>query len=141
MKNIIKQIYEQAQHLGQCGKFTGAEDLNALIDLFTSPQGVEFCLEHHFPALNTLALFKPFNVHENGVFINFGGLTISDRHRVVLVGRTSATINCTDNVRYEILLMHGAKGVINANNWAVVSVKADTGCQVIKNVSGNAVII
>lgn len=141
MNNLIQQIHAQAQHLGQCGKFTGTEDLNSLIDLFTSPQGVEFCLAHHFPSLNTLAMFKPFDVHEKGVFINFGSLTISDRRRVVLIGRTSATINCNENVRYEILLMHGAKAVINANNWAVVSVKADTGCQVIKNASANAVIL
>lgn len=141
MKNLISQIHEQAGRLGQCGKFSGNEDLNQIIDLFTSPQGVEFCLAHHFPALNTLAMFKPFDVHEKGVFINFGGLTISDRHRVVLIGRTSATINCNENVRYEILLMHGAKAVINANNWAVVSVKADKGCEVIKNASGNAVIL
>lgn len=141
MKNLIAQIHAQAQHLGQCGKFTGSEDLNGLIDLFASPQGVEFCLAHHFPSLNTLAMFKPFEVHEKGIFINFGGLTISDRQRVVLIGRTSATINCNDNVRYEIILMHGAKAVVNASNWAVVSVKADKGCQVIKNASGNALIL
>ena len=141
MKNLIHQIHAQAQLLGQCGKFTGSEDLNGIIDLFTSPQGVEFCLAHHFPSLNTLAMFKPFDVHEKGVFINYGGLTISDRHRVVLIGRTAATTTCGDNVGYGIMLMHGAKAVINASNWAVVSVNADKGCQVIKNVSGNALIL
>jgi hypothetical protein len=141
MKDIIKQIHEQAQLLGQCGKFTGNEDLNGLIELFRSPQGEEFCLKHQFPSLNTFAMFKPFNVHEKGVFINFGGLVISDKRQVVLVGRTSATINCTENVRYEILLLHGAKAVVNAHNWAVVAIHAGKGCEVIKNVSGNAVVL
>lgn len=141
MKNLISQIHAQAQLLGQCGKFTGSEDLDAIIDLFTSPQGVEFCLAHHFPSLSSFAAFKPLDVHEKGVYINFGGLTINDRHRVVLIGRTSATINCTDNARYEIILMHGAKVVVNASNWAVVKIHAERGCQVIKNASGNAVIL
>ena len=140
-KNLISQIHAQAQLLGQCGLFKGTEDLDALVALFMSPQGVEFCLSHHFPSLTTLLAFKPLNVHERGVFINYGGLTISDRRRVVLIGRTSATINCNDDVRYEITLMHGAKAVVNASNWSVVKVNAERGCQVINNTSGNAVIL
>lgn len=141
MKELISQIYAQAQHFGQCGLFKGDEDLQGIIRLFTSPQGVEFCLAHRFPSLSTLAAFKPYDVHEDGIFINFGGLTISDRKRVVLIGRTSATVNCNENERYQIVLMHGAKCVVNASNWAVVKIEATEDCQIIKNASGNAIIL
>ncbi len=141
MENLIKQIRRQADLLGQCGLMTGQEDMDALVELFTSPRGAEFCLAHNFPSLATLAAFKPHGAHERGVFINFGGLAVSGRRKVVLVGRTSATVNCDETARYEIMLLHGAKCVVNASGWAVVSVQAGRGCQVIKNASGNAIIL
>ena len=59
----------------------------------------------------------------------------------IICGHTSATINCDTLERHEIFLLHGAKAFINASGWAVVSVKGATGCQQIRNVSGNAVIL
>ena len=37
--------------------------------------------------------------------------------------------------------MHGAKAVINASEWAVVFVKAEQGCTVIRSTTDNAMIL
>ena len=86
-------------------------------------------------------LFKPFNPEKYGVYIDAGIITLRNPEKAVLIGRTNATINCDTLERHEIFLLHGAKAFINASGWAVVSVKGSTGCQQIRNVSGNAVIL
>ncbi|UWG05632.1 MAG: hypothetical protein [Bacteriophage sp.] len=161
MEDIIRQVYAQwrvakeqarqecdsrslpnmAEKYRMCDMFKGTEDLQSLIRLFTSPQGMEFCIKHRFPNIATFRLFKPFNPEKYGVYIDAGIITLRNPGKAVLIGRTSATINCDTLERHEIFLLHGAKAFINASGWAVVSVKGSTGCQQIRNVSGNAVIL
>lgn len=141
MKDIIRQVKDQADRLGQCGYLNGVETLDELVEKLLSKQGTEFCCENNFPSMPTFAAFKQFDIDRLGVYINYGGMVISDRRRVVLVGRTSATINCGETDRYEVVLLHGAKAVVNASNWAVVRVFAAKGCEVIRNASNHAVIV
>ena len=155
MEDIIRQVYAQwrvakeqarqecdsrslpnmAEKYRMCDMFKGTEDLQSLIRLFTSPQGMEFCIKHRFPNIAT------FNPEKYGVYIDAGIITLRNPGKAVLIGRTNATINCDTLERHEIFLLHGAKAFINASGWAVVSVKGSTGCQQIRNVSGNAVIL
>ena len=86
-------------------------------------------------------MFKGTEDLQYGVYIDAGTITLRNPEKAVLIGRTSATINCDTLERHEIFLLHGAKAFINASGWAVVSVKGSTGCQQIRNVSGNAVIL
>ena len=161
MEDIIRQVYAQwriakeqarqecdsrslenrAEKYRMWDMVKGKEDLKSLIRLFTSPQGMEFCIKHRFPNIATFRLFKPFNPEKYGVYIDAGTITLRNPEKAVLIGRTSATINCDTLERHEIFLLHGAKAFINASGWAVVSVKGSTGCQQIRNVSGNAVIL
>ena len=80
MEDIIRQVYAQwrvakeqarqecdsrslpnmAEKYRMCDMFKGTEDLQSLIRLFTSPQGMEFCIKHRFPNIATFRLFKPF---------------------------------------------------------------------------------
>lgn len=161
MEELIKKVYKQwkaaIEQVGQecddrslhnlaakyrnCDLFKGTEDLKSLTDLLTSPQGAEFCLERSFPDLEIFRLFKPFNPERYGVYTDAGEITLDNPGKAVLVGRTVATVNCDTLARHELFLLHGAKATINASGWAVVSVKDSAGCKVIKNVSGNAVIL
>ena len=138
MEDIIRQVYAQwrvakeqarqecdsrslpnmAEKYRMCDMFKGTEDLQA-----------------------SFRLFKPFNPEKYGVYIDAGIITLRNPEKAVLIGHTSATINCDTLERHEIFLLHGAKAFINASGWAVVSVKGATGCQQIRNVSGNAVIL
>ena len=89
MEDIIRQVYAQwrvakeqarqecdsrslpnmAEKYRMCDMFKGTEDLQSLIRLFTSPQGMEFCIKHRFPNIATFRLFKPFNPEKYGVYI------------------------------------------------------------------------
>ena len=136
-----RSLHNLAEKYRRCDMFKGTENLEDIIRLLTSPQGAEFCLAHRFPNPATFRLFKPFNPERHGVFIDAGEITLKDPGKTVLVGRTTATVNCDTLTRHEVFLMHGAKAVINASGWAVVVVKSSSGCQVIRNISGNAIIL
>lgn len=142
IEQIIRQVYLQAKLTGACNRFKGTEKtLEDIVNLLCSPQGMEFCIEHHFPNMATFRLFKPFNPEQYGVYIDSGALTLRNPKKVVLVGRTNATIICDTLERHEVCLLHGAKANINASGWSVVSVSGSKGCQVIRNISGKAVIL
>lgn len=142
MEHLIKQIYEQARLLGACPLFTGKErTLEDIVRLFTSPQGIEFCADNHFPNMATFRLFKPHNVERFGIYIDAGTLTLRNPERAVLIGRTSATIFCDTLASHDIILLHGAKAVVNASGWAVCKTTVETGCHIIRNTSENAVIL
>lgn len=131
-----------AEKYRQCTMFRGTEDVQGVLRLFASTQGIEFCMNHHFPNLATIRLFKPYIVPErHGIYLDAGAVTIENPSKVILVGRTTATVNCSSLERHEVILMHGAKAVINATEWAVVFVKASQGCTVMRSTMDNAVIL
>lgn len=140
-KTLIRQIYHQAQLLGCCALFKGTEDVDGLIELFLSPQGQEFCMRYHFPNIATIRLFKQYGVERFGIYIDAGQITLENPSRAIFVGRTSATVNCDTNERHEVVLFHGARAMVNASKWAVVFVKAETGCPCIKSQNENALIL
>lgn len=87
---IIKQIYSQARQLGCCDLFKGTEDFEALVRLFRSPQGVEFCMNNHFPNTATFRLFKPLRPEQYGIYIDAGNITLTNPDKAILIGRTTA---------------------------------------------------
>lgn len=131
-----------AEAFRRCSMFRGNEGVGELAELFKSPQGLEFCLKHHFPSIGTLRLFKGDNPEQYGIYIDSGAVTLDDPDgQILLIGRTMATVNCTSLKRYGIACMHGAKAVVNASGWAVVHVESDRDRSVIRNASEHAIII
>ena len=57
---------EAARKLAVCDMFKGTEDIAGIARLYTSPQGVEFCLAANFPSLATFRLFKPYKPEQYG---------------------------------------------------------------------------
>ena len=162
MEAIIRQIYTQwviakeqarqecesrslhnvAEKYRQCNIFKGTErTIDELASVFMSTQGLEFCVRYRFPNLATFRLFKGHSVEKYGIYIDAGVITLKNPARAILVGRTSATVNCDECKQHEIVLLHGAKAVVNASKWAVASVTASVGCSFIKNTSENAIIL
>lgn len=162
IKDIIRQIHKQwlqakahlsercalggnpdmAHKLAACDMFKGNESLDEIVRMFMSPQGIEFCLAAKFPTLPTLRLFKRFGVERFGVYIDAGNITLDNPRRAVLIGRTAANITYTENTPlHNLTLLRGASAVINASGWAVVGVASERGCKLIKNVTGNAVVL
>lgn len=150
MNKLIRQIYKEwklvkkqaqqdcekralfniAEKYHACCMFKGTEDIEQIIKLFTSPQGIEFCQQYQFPDLQTLRKFKQYEVERFGVFIDAGRIVLNNVRRIVLVGDTQATISCDNTYRYEIIMMHGAKAEVYATGWAAVSIINKTGCEV-----------
>lgn len=125
-----RALFNMAEQYRACCMFKGTEDIEQIIKLFTSPQGVEFCQRYNFPEIQTLRKFQQYDVERFGVFIDAGSIALNNVRRLVLVGDTQATITCDNTWRYEIIMMHGAKAEINASGWAVVAIINKTGCEV-----------
>lgn len=142
MEELIRQIFAQARLIGACRLFKGTEKtLEDIVRLFCSTQGMEFCIKNNFPNLATFRQFKPFNPEKYGVYIDAGEIRLKNPKKAVLIGRTNAVVNCDSLERHEVFLLHGARSVINATGWSVVSVQGTKGCQHIRNISGNAIIL
>lgn len=121
-----------ASALGACVKTNRATNWQALIDLFFSPQGLEFCQKHNFPGLAGLQHIKS-ETAELGVFIDAGAVERTDPRKLALIGLTDALLTFTDNtIVHQIVLMHGAKAKIKASDYVVLQ---------ITNISGNEVEI
>lgn len=136
-----RSLHNLAEKYRKCNMFKGTEDLQDIIRLYTSAQGLEFCMRYHFPNLATLRLFKKYNVEKYDIYIDAGAITLENPTRAILIGRTSATINCDTLKKHEVVLLHGANAIVNASKWSVVFVKAEQGCTFIKNPSENALIL
>lgn len=142
METLIKQIYAQARLMGACNLFTGRErTLDDIVKLFLTPQGMEFCIKNHFPNTATFRQFKKQGVERFGIYIDAGVITLKNPRKAVLIGRTSATINCDSIERHEVFLLHGAKAVVNASKWAVVATTVEQGCTIIRNTSDNSIVL
>lgn len=142
METLIRQIYAQARLLNACGLFTGEErTLDDIVRLFSSVQGLEFCIKNHFPNMATFRKFRQYDVERFGIYIDAGAVTLRNPKKVILIGRTSATIDCDTLERHEVYLLHGAKAVVNASKWAVVATTVEQGCSIIRNASENAIVL
>ena len=125
--NLIKEIYKNAKALESCNRFKGNEDLEGIVKLMFSPQGIEFCVKHNFPPLEYFEEFDNELLEELGVFVNAGTIEIENKENVFLVGNTDAVLSYNNVLKgYKVVLMHRATAKIYADNYAVVFVFGDT---------------
>lgn len=130
-----------AEKLAACNIFKGTEDIAGIARLFTSPQGVEFCLAANFPNLATLRLFKRFNPERYGIYIDAGSITLNNPKTAVLIGRTTATVKCDTCENHTVITMHGATATVLASGWAVVRTEAGASTSIIRRATDNAIIL
>ena len=116
---------ELAQKLADCTMFKGTEDLEQLIKLMFTPQGIEFLTRYNFPDLATFRKFKKYHPERYGVYIDCGEISLSEARRVFLVGNSSATLNYRETAGNRVYLMHGARASIIASGYAVVKIEHD----------------
>ena len=116
---------ELAQKLADCTMFKGTEDLEQLIRLMFTPQGIEFLTKYNFPDLATFRKFKKYHPERYGVYIDCGEISLSEARRVFLVGNSSATLNYRETAGNRVYLMHGARASIVASGYAVIKIEHD----------------
>lgn len=117
--------FAYARKLCECKMFTGEESLEDMIKMMFSARGAEFLTTFGFPNIETFRKFKKYNPERFGVFIDKGEITLTDNHRVFLVGDTSATLNYTQTAANRLILMHGAKATVIASGFSVVNIEKD----------------
>ncbi|MEG1289746.1 MAG: hypothetical protein RSE25_05900 [Bacteroidales bacterium] len=125
-----RSLFNMAEKYRECNMLKGTEDIEQIVRLFFSLQGVEFCQKYNFPNIQTLRKFKPYDVERFGVFIDAGRISLNNVRKVILIGDTDAAITCGNNWRYEVIMMHGAKAEITALGWAVVAIENKGGNKV-----------
>lgn len=161
MKELIEQVHRQwliakdlrrqrceashmnvvAEKLAACDIFKGTEDIAEIARLFTSPQGVEFCLAANFPNLATLRLFKRYNPERYGFYIDAGNITLKNPKTAVLIGKTIATIKCDTCENHTVITIHGASATVLAAGWAVVRTETGASTNIVRRTSDNAIIL
>lgn len=136
-----RSLFNMAEKYRACSMFKGTEDIEQIVKLFLSPQGIEFCQDNNFPDIQTLRQFKRYDVERFGVYIDAGRISLNNVRRVMLIGDTEATITCDNQRRYEVIMMHGAKAEITASGWAVVFITNKCGCEVTTTAKDRAKIL
>lgn len=132
--------YILAQKLADCTMFKGSEDLEQLIKLMFTPQGMEFMTRCGFPDLATFRKFKKYHPERYGVYIDCGEIRLLEARRAFLVGDTSAAMEYRETAGNRVCLMHGARAHISASGYAVVKVEHDAKSKMTYSAQGKAVI-
>lgn len=120
--NNVDAIRSMALQTGACKKIIRVQDFPELIKLMFSPQGIEFCQAHNFPAVE---VFRENKTSLGGlnVYVDDGDIALTGKEYVCLVGDTNATIEASGpQFTHTIILMHGARANINAKNYAVLNI-------------------
>lgn len=139
--DIVKKLYKAARPFGPCGMFRGTESFRELMELFLSPQGIEFCMENDFPPAGYLQAVREAGASEMGIHIDEGKGTARNARIIALVGDTDFEL-FYDTLEYacKVVLMKGARCTIHASGYSVVSVSAQPGCEVFKDISDRAIV-
>ena len=115
----VDAIRAMALQTGACKKINRIQDFPDLIKLMFTPQGIEFCQGHNFPAVE---VFRE-NQSNLQVYVDAGDITLKGKEYVCLVGDTKATIEASrPQFTHTIILMHGARAKINAKDYAVLNI-------------------
>jgi hypothetical protein len=139
--NRLGRVYKEAKGANICSMLKGNEDLEGLIRLFFTTQGIEFCTKHNLPTVETLRLFRGMQAARGGFYID-ATIKLKNAVNVALFGElTIAELEYDDvGVRHQVVVMHGAKAKITVSGYTVVFV-ADGGGTIETELKDNAKII
>lgn len=128
--DIVKQIYLEAKPFKPCRLFDGTETLEELMNLFLTPQGIEFCISNNFPSRDILSRLKEHNLTRMGIHIDGGRKTLKNQKIVVLAGDCDYMLEYnTLSHACKVVLLHGARAKIRASEFSVVKVEKQNGCR------------
>ena len=130
--------------MGVCHLFKGTEDVEELLDIFCSVQGMEYCMKHSFPNISTMRLFKnhdPELLIRKGIYLDAGAVNLRNPRRVIMIGKTSASIYYDTMEEHNVYVLRGAKCAVSAWKWSVLRVESDSTSKVLKNPFNHAIIL
>ena len=117
----VKDIISDAVGLGACANSGKATDWESLVWLFFSPQGREFCKKNNYPTLDTFRSIAS-DVETYGVYVE---KDVDEYNKdIALIGISKSTLHYSGVEKaYKVILMHGAKAIIECGNYAVVRIE------------------
>ena len=137
-----RNLTNLAKAYGSCSIFKGNETLEELAELFKNPKAVEFCIKFHFPSPKVLRAFKGDEPERFGIYIDAGEIAIDEpMGKIIIVGSTKATVECSSLRRYEIVCLHGAIAEVNASGFSVVRIEADKASGFTTNKKDYAIVL
>ena len=139
--NTVKEIMMAALQKGACDKSYGVSDWKTLVWLFFTPQGIEFCEKNNFPPIETFREMSN-DIANYCVFVDTKNVKRSNDTNIALIGNTNAELVFYDNTRvHKVILMHGARAIIVARNYAVIRLINIRNCHVEINKDKTSVIL
>ena len=141
LRCVLAGNIELAQKLASCTMFKGTENLEQLVKLMFTPQGIEFLTRYNFPDLATFRKFCKYRPERFGVYIDCGEISLSEARRVFLVGNSSAALNYRETVGNRVFLMHGARAAVTASGYSVVRIVHDALSSVKYEVNDHAKVL
>lgn len=125
-QKCLRSGYEAvAKKISVCNMFSGEETLEELVELVFTPQGREFMSRFDFPTLSIFRQFKKYDLQQYGIYIDAGDITLEEVRRVLLVGKTTATLKYSQTEANTVCALHGATALIEASGYSVVNVEID----------------
>ena len=127
----VKDILSRAVSLGACSQSSKATDWKSLCWLFFSPQGREFCKNANYPSIEMFRDMKS-NIRPYGVYVEEN--VMKENKDAALIGDSSSELFFSGvDKSYKVILMHGARAIIHASNYAVVRLENISGVYEIVN--------
>ena len=121
MKESI-DIIDKALRLGACKKIENKSSIRELVELFFSPQGIEFCEKNDFPNIDMLRSLKN-EISEFGIYVDSGLVMSVNEKDIALAGNTNGELTYDKNSYVNtIILMHGATAKITASKYTVLNI-------------------
>ncbi|MEI5984441.1 MULTISPECIES: hypothetical protein [Sphingobacterium] len=122
----IQEIYNAAYKAGACTEkglkmISRANNVNDLIDLMKSPQGIEFCMKNQFPSLDLLNEYRE-QLESNNIYPKGTDKTIINPRFVIVFGG-SITVQVDDFNVCEIYATNDSKVIVKASDNAYVSIE------------------
>lgn len=138
---MIYNIIHDAKGLGACNKVENADNIAELVELFFSPQGIEFCMKNKFPKLSTFREVKD-EILKYPLFIDSDAIYRQNDAIIGLIGKTRADLKFDQNNYVNtVILMHGATAHIKASNYAVLNIVKMSNCTVELDIDNTVIVL
>lgn len=139
MKSLGRELAKRASKHGICEEWNNQlvfmNDKDALIDMYL--KGIDFCMENDYPSNDYIRRKFKGSMEHKGVFLD-DTFTVTNFKKVVLLGKSSGDVVCTDYHVANVYCKHESTLSIMANNHAIVRIDAFDNSVINLNCSGSA---
>lgn len=114
-----KDLLQLITEMGACDKVAPCRTIRDLVELLTTPAGLEFCQKHKFPSADIWRAFR--SVLPSSVLLDAGKVYKCNVPRMIIAGDTVAHLEYTTcDYRCELIIMPGAKAIVRTSCYGLV---------------------